>query len=278
MDVTSAQSAVLASSSEISSTKAQSKTSNKTSEKSFNDEMKTASKTEDSKEEVQKDVKETEKADSKKTSQKDSQKHPDKVEHQEADEVVPIESLNGNVNYTDFKYHNESQSLLSQNIQNLLNTKDLIGVINSASTIDYDSINMSDNDAIFFANLVKNTDMSMQSIANQLNGTLIENNRNVQKNIQVSSILMDKLAESMKTNKPFRIDFDKDVSVIIKVNKDGSLSANFIPGDKAVEQYLRNNIASLKQRFDEENLPYSELSYSNSGNKQQRRKKENDNE
>ena len=90
---------------------------------------------------------------------------------------------------------------------------------------------------------------------------------------------MEKLAESLKTNKPFRIDFDKDVSVIIKVNKDGSLSANFIPGDKAVEQYLRNNIASLRQRFDEENLSYSELSYSNSKEeRQQRRKKENDNE
>lgn len=50
---------------------------------------------------------------------------------------------------------------------------------------------------------------------------------------------MDKLSESMKTNQPFRIDFDKDVSVIIKVNKDGSLAANFIPGDKAVEQYLK---------------------------------------
>ena len=82
----------------------------------------------------------------------------------------------------------------------------------------------------------------------------------------------------MKNNKPFRIDFDKNISVIIKVNKDGSLSANFIPGDKAVEQYLRNNISTLKQRFDEENLAYSELSYSNSNKREQRQKKENDNE
>ena len=75
---------------------------------------------------------------------------------------------------------------------------------------------------------------------------------------------MNKLADSMKNNQAFRIDFDKDVSVIIKVNKDGSLMANFIPGDKAVEQYLKNNIASLRQRFDEQNLQYSQLSYSNS--------------
>ena len=85
---------------------------------------------------------------------------------------------------------------------------------------------------------------------------------------------MDKLAESMKTNKPFRIDFDKDVSVIIKVNKDGSLAANFIPGDKAVEQYLRNNISFLRQRFDEQNLSYSQLSYSNSRQQQQQRRQD----
>ena len=124
----------------------------------------------------------------------------------------------------------------------------------------------------------------MKSISDSINQTLMNNNNteNVQKNVQVSSVLMEKLSESMKTNQPFRIDFDKDVSVIIKVNKDGSLAANFIPGDKAVEQYLRNNIASLRQRFDDQNLPYSELSYSNQNRQQQERRrnsnKENSNE
>ena len=150
-----------------------------------------------------------------------------------------------------------------------------MNTINSASTIDYDVINMSDSDANFFANLVQNTDMSMKSIASQISDAMVNNSENVQKNVQVSSVLMDKLSESMKTNQPFRIDFDKDVSVIIKVNKDGSLAANFIPGDKAVEQYLKNNISFLKQRFDDQNLPYSELSYSNSRQQQQERRKNN---
>ena len=60
--------------------------------------------------------------------------------------------LSGNINFTDFKYHNESQSLLSQNIQNLLNTKDLMSTVNSASTVDYDVINMSDSDASIVIN------------------------------------------------------------------------------------------------------------------------------
>lgn len=250
---------------DVSST--QSKADNsKSSEKSFDEEMKSVSKTED-----------------KKSSEKvENNKSDSKLEKTETDTDDLLSNLNSNdllsgmVNFNDFNRNNGSQSLLSQNIQNLLNTKDLMSTVNSASTVDYDVVNMSDSDANFFANLVQNTDMSMKDIASQ-----VAENNNVQtaKTVQVSSVLMEKLAESVKTNQPFRIDFDKDVSVIIKVSKDGSLSANFIPGDKAVEQYLRNNIASLKQRFDEENLSYSELSYSNSRDqKQQRRKKENDNE
>lgn len=240
---------------------AQTKVENtQTAEKSFEEEMKTASETEETKAvEKPKDVQKEE---------------PQVVES--ADELIASEMISGNINFTDFKYHNESQAILSQNIQKLLNTKDLISTVNSAVTVDYDAVKMSDDDASFFVNLVQNTDMSMKDIAVQ-----VSENANVQtaKSIQVSSVLMEKLAESLKTNQPFRIDFDKDVSVIIKVNKDGSLMANFIPGDKAVEQYLRNNIAALKQRFDDENLSYSELSYSNSRDqKQQRRKKENDNE
>lgn len=251
----------------------QSKADNsKTSEKSFDEEMKAVSKTEENKTTTEaKDVNDTK---DKKAENQDAVK-PEHQELKSANELITSEMLSGTINFNDFKYHNESQSLLSQNIQNLLNTKDLMSTVNS--TIDYDVINMSDSDANFFANLVQNTDMSMKDIASQ-----ISENTNAQtaKSVQVSSVLMEKLAESLKTNQPFRIDFDKDVSVIIKVNKDGSLMANFIPGDKAVEQYLKNNIASLRQRFDDENLSYSELSYSNSREqqKQQRRKKENDNE
>ena len=89
--------------------------------------------------------------------------------------------------------------------------------------------------------------------------------------------MMNLLSESIKTNQPFRIDFDKDISVIIKVNRDGSIMANFIPGDKAVEEYLKNNIGFLKQRFDEENLSYSQLSYSKHKQQEQQNKNKKEN-
>ena len=64
-------------------------------------------------------------------------------------------------------------------------------------------------------------------------------------------------------------------SVILRVGKDGAIAANFIPGDKAVEQYLRNNIETLKNTFKENELPYSDLSYSNRGSKQQKENRRN---
>ena len=271
MKVSTSSATATASTSDVNSTQTQSKTSSSSkSDKSFEDEMKTASKTEETKN----SSKDDKKISNDKKTEKDATKEANKLsqEMKEPDDIVPSDVYSGGVNFTDFKYHNEGQSLLSQNIQDLLNTKDLMNTVNSATTVDYDVINMSDSDANFFANLVQNTDMSMQSIAANISDQMAEGAQNIQKNVQVSSVLMDKLAESMKTNQPFRIDFDKDVSVIIKVNKDGSLAANFIPGDKAVEQYLRNNIASLRQRFDEQDLSYTQLSYSNSRQQQQQKR------
>mgnify|MGYP004461044999 FL=1 len=265
------------STSDVSSVQSQTKSesNSKTSDKSFDEEMKTQSQQETKEAEKNSDKTETAKADQK-TDNKQDKTDLASDNQDVTDELITNEMLSGAINFTDFKYNNEGQNLLSMNIQNLLNTKDLMSTVNSATTIDYDVINMSDDDANFFANLVQNTDMSMKDIATQVAES---NNVQTAKSVQVSSVLMEKLADSLRTNQPFRIDFDKDVSVIIKVNKDGSLSANFIPGDKAVEQYLRNNISYLRQRFDEENLSYSELNYSNSREQnRQKQKKENDNE
>ena len=68
-----------------------------------------------------------------------------------------------------------------------------------------------------------------------------------------------------------RISFDKDVSVVIKIDKHGKISAEFIPGSAEVENYLRTNIASLKQKFDEQNLPYNELFYRQNGRQNKER-------
>lgn len=173
-------------------------------------------------------------------------------------------------------FNNLSTSdILAQNIQALVNTKGEITAQSLKSSIqpsiDYSTVNMSDEDATFFADLVQNTDMTMQTIASQIQNDIENKVEGIEQKVKVSAVLINTIKEGMQTNKPFRIDFDKDVSVILRIDRDGSISANFIPGDKAVEQYLKNNIGFLKQRFDDENLSYKDLSYSQSRNQNRER-------
>ena len=93
------------------------------------------------------------------------------------------------------------------------------------------------------------------------------------KSANVSKALMNFVDNAFKTQKPVRLDFDNNVSVILKVDKQGKVSAEFIPGDKAVEAYLRNNIPFLKQRFDEQELSYNDLSYREHRQQKQKRNK-----
>ena len=142
------------------------------------------------------------------------------------------------------------------------------------------ALKMTEKDATFFANLVKNSEVTEQVTA-ETTKSFAENVKQVTedaKTATVSKALADMIGEASKTNKPFRIDFDKDISVIIKVDKDGKISAEFLPGDKAVEQYLRNSMPLLKQKFDDEQIDYKELNYrqSNKQNKERRNKENKD--
>ena len=80
--------------------------------------------------------------------------------------------------------------------------------------------------------------------------------------------------KAQKTQKPVRITFDNNVSVIIKIDKQGKVTAEFIPGSVEVENYLRNNISALRQKFDEQNLPYNDLFYRQNGRQQNNRNKD----
>lgn len=147
------------------------------------------------------------------------------------------------------------------------------------------TLKMDNQDINFFLNLVENQQMTAQiGQLNNSGATANNNNFNeikteaAKQTVTVSATLLDAINESVKTNKPFRIDFGNDVAVIMRVNKDGNLSANFIPGNAAVEQYLRNNIESLRQSFNEQNLPYERLSYSKHQDQNQKQNQKNNKE
>lgn len=155
---------------------------------------------------------------------------------------------------------------------------------NSASSTkkaEEKSIKMTEADAKFFQNLVENNNQVSQDskatdMANQATLKDVEEAHSA----KVSKSLLNALKESQETNKSFRVDFDKDLSVILKVNRNGRISAEFLPGDAAVEQYLKSNIPLLKQKFNDEGLEYENLSYrdqSRKDNKEEKRNNRNSN-
>lgn len=123
---------------------------------------------------------------------------------------------------------------------------------NEATTIKMDA-----NDALFFANLIKKEEFSVTDNK----GTAEIKSEATQQSTQVSAVLMSSISEAFQSNKPIRIDFGNDIAVIMKIDKNGKLSAEFIPGDKAVENYLKANVPLLQQSFDRQELPYESLSY-----------------
>ena len=130
---------------------------------------------------------------------------------------------------------------------------------------NYDSLMMSIEDAMFFINLVQNGNFSVETPSNAGNTNIIQlevSQTSVsQKTVEVTNTLNELIEKAQKTQKPVRITFDNDVSVIIKIDKHGKLTAEFIPGSAEVENYLRNNIPVLRQKFEEQNLPYNDLLY-----------------
>ena len=273
---------------------------------SFQDELKTAEAD---------DIKETEQSEpeteTKEVSQKEETKSDKKEEKSSADkkdnemskktdeaEGEKTETLKGDVSMTNTQNLNgDDYAALSDQVKsfilknggqfnmnavNLMTATTRAEIANVAPSVDYSSIKMSDTDAKFFSDLVNKTDMSAQSVAAEFQKALNGGNvQQVQSTAKATAALIANLQESAKTNQPFRIDVDQDVSVILKVDKEGKINANFIPGDKAVEAYLRNNIDFLKQRFNEENIAYGDLNYSKSRQekeKQNRNNKEQDNE
>ena len=140
-------------------------------------------------------------------------------------------------------------------------------------TLELDSLNISEEDAIFFNEIVRNPQFSLSVSKGELiNLSELSANNDIQvyKPMSVSKGLFNMISKAQQTQKPVRLDFDNNVTVILKVCKEGKLTAEFIPGDAAVAEYLRNNIPYLKQRFDEQNLAYNDIYY-RQGNKGQYR-------
>ena len=142
--------------------------------------------------------------------------------------------------------------------------------VTKETIVKYDSVIMNEADVEVFANLVQNGEVDMNNLAPEA----------AQKSVHVSKTLADMLAKAMEDNKPIRIDFDNNISVIIKISRDGKLTADFLPSSQVAEAYLKENLPLLKQRFDEQNIDYDKLNQRERRNREQddNRKKGRENE
>lgn len=167
---------------------------------------------------------------------------------------------------------------LKELIENILSPKEELSfdeeLNNKFLSLDFgaefniDALKIGVDDAIFFVNILNQN--------NLVNYTVVDDKLSISdcsnKKIDATNALLNMLKTSFDTKKSIRLDFDRDVTVILRLDKEGKIQAHFIPGTSEVEAYLKNNISSLKQRFDEENINYSGLSYSQ--NKEKNNKKQ----
>jgi len=136
---------------------------------------------------------------------------------------------------------------------------------------EVDAAKIGVQDAIFFVNLLNQ---------NQLINYSVEDNKISlncsEKQINATQGLINMLTSSYETKKPIRLDFGESVTVILKLDHKGKIQAHFVPGTPDAETYLKQNIPSLKQIFDSENINYSYLGYSKNKeeNKKQKRSKQ----
>lgn len=203
--------------------------------------------------------------------------------------------INGKVeNNVDLDSTLNTKDLLSMNIQQLLDTQTQMTNKNNVynlsisttedlsqnigQTLKLDTLSMTEGDAQFFIDVVKNNNAGVQNIVQDIQQAMDFGSEEVQKSANVSKTLLNALNNSAKTGQAVRIDFGNDVAVVMRVGKDGAIMANFIPGDRAVEEYLKNNIGFLRQRFEEEDIPYSQLSYSQHQQQERRQQQENNKE
>lgn len=140
------------------------------------------------------------------------------------------------------------------------------------SEFDINADKIGIQDAIFFVNLLNQENMINYSVEDGKINLSTDDG----KEIKATNSLLSMIQTSYDTKKPIRLDFDRDVTVILRLDKEGKIQAHFIPGTSEVESYLKNNIQCLKQRFDEEEINYSSLGYSKykENNESKNKKKE----
>lgn len=139
---------------------------------------------------------------------------------------------------------------------------------------------MDDKDIEFFKEFSKNPEVAIQSFNQQLNQANMAvpatDGQISYKSVELSQELYEIIEKAYNSQKPVRLDFESGSSVILKINATGQLSAEFVSRDLMMENLIKNNIQSLRDKLDSEGIPYKEISYKQNQQQQQQKKKDND--
>ena len=141
---------------------------------------------------------------------------------------------------------NETKIVVSNEGVKKVDTKTNIKI---EDIVKYDSIIMNQADVEVFANIVEKGEIDVKDLTT----------KGVEKSVQISKTLADLLAKAMNDNQPIRINFDNNISVIIRISREGKLTADFLPSSQVAEAYLKENLPLLRQRFDDNNIDYDSL-------------------
>lgn len=87
----------------------------------------------------------------------------------------------------------------------------------------------------------------------------------------VSKGLQDMLEQAYKAQRPVRVDLSDSASVILRLGRDGMVSAEFLAADQAAEMMLRQQVSELKSRLAAKQLPYGELLVKENPHKRQQK-------
>lgn len=96
---------------------------------------------------------------------------------------------------------------------------------------------------------------------NNSNSLLLEDEsgQTVMRDLKFSKSVLNLIEYAYTSNRPIRIDFASDLAVILRIDKQGRVSAEFISSDKAMEFLIKTNIPNLKQKLDSSGIKYKKI-------------------
>ena len=86
------------------------------------------------------------------------------------------------------------------------------------------------------------------------------------KSVDFSKGLANLIEYAYKTQRPIRLDFEGNSSVILKIDNNGKLTAEFISSNKAMEQIIKSSLPDLRNRLNSEGIEYKEITYKDEPN------------